>query len=63
MINILLEGYDINAPWLYDDLKKYILPNYSVAVVAFSFRDSEVNNSADWNLLYSKESGIYYIRV
>lgn len=60
MINILLEGYDINAPWLYDDLKKYILPNYSVAVVAFSFRDSEVNNSADWNLLYSKESGIYY---
>lgn len=60
MINILLEGYDINADWLYDDLKKYILPNYSVAVVAFSFRDSEVNNSADWNLLYSKENGIYY---
>lgn len=21
MINILLEGYEINAPWLYDDLK------------------------------------------
>lgn len=60
MINILLEGYEINAPWLYDDLKKYILPNYSVAVVAFSFRDSEVKNSTDWNLLYSKEKGIYY---
>lgn len=60
MINILLEGYDINAPWLYDDLKKYILPDYSVAVMAFSFRDSEVKNSADWNLLYSKANGIYY---
>ena len=60
MINILLEGYDINADWLYDDLKKYILPNDSVTVVAFSFRDSEVKNSADWNLLYSKENSIYY---
>lgn len=60
MINILLEGYDINADWLYDDLKKYILPNDSVAVVAFSFRDREVKNSKDWNLLYSKEKGIYY---
>lgn len=60
MINILLEGYEINAPWIYDDLKKYILPNYSVAVVAFSFRDREVKNSKDWDLLYSKENGIYY---
>lgn len=60
MINILLEGYEINAFWLYDELKKYILPNYSVAVMAFSFRDREVKNSKDWNLLYSKENGIYY---
>lgn len=60
MINILLEGYEINASYLYDDLKNYILPNYSVAVVAFSFRDREVKNSKDWNLLYSKENGIYY---
>ena len=60
MINILLEGYGIKADYLYDELKKYILPNYSVAVMAFSFRDSQVKNSADWNLLYSKEKGIYY---
>ena len=60
MINILLEGYEISAPYLYDDLKQYILPDASVAVVAFSFRDSEVKNSADWNSLYSKEKGIYY---
>lgn len=60
MINILLEGYEINAPWLYDDLKKYILPNQSIAVIAFSFRDNEVKNSKDWDFLYSKEKGIYY---
>ena len=24
MINILLEGYEINAHWLYDDIKIYI---------------------------------------
>lgn len=33
MINILLEGYEINAPWIYDDLKKYIIPDHSVAEV------------------------------
>ena len=42
MINILLEGFDIDAPWLYDELKNYIQPNHSVAVVAFSFRDNLV---------------------
>ncbi|MGN0788568.1 MAG: Type 1 glutamine amidotransferase-like domain-containing protein [Christensenellales bacterium] len=60
MINILLEGYDINADWLCDELKKYILPNYSVAVVAFSFRDNKVKSSADWHSLYNKENGKYY---
>lgn len=60
MVNILLEGYEINSDYLYDDLKKYILTDYSVAVIAFSFRDSEVKNSTEWNLLYSKEKGIYY---
>ncbi len=60
MINILLEGYDIDADWLCGELKKYIKPTYSVAVVAFSFRDNRVRSIADWNLLYSRESGKYY---
>ena len=60
MINILLEGYDIDAPWLYDELKHYIKPEFSVAVVAFSFRDSRVRSLEDWNALYGKESGKYY---
>ena len=60
MVNILLEGYDINANWLYDELKEYIKPTHSVAVVAFSFRDNEVRSIKDWNSLYSKENGKYY---
>ena len=42
MTNILLEGYDIDAPWLFNDLQKYIHPDDKVAVVAFSFRDNRV---------------------
>lgn len=57
MTNILLEGYDIDAAWLYDVLKNYIKPDHSVAVIAFSFRDNRVKSLEDWNALYSKESG------
>lgn len=60
MTNILLEGFDINAPWLYDELKNYIKPDYTVAVIAFSFRDNRIKCLSDWNELYSKKSGKYY---
>lgn len=63
MINILLEGYDLDAKWLYDELKPYIKPEYKVAVVAFSFRDNRVKNVADWAALYSKESGRFYAGI
>ncbi len=63
MINVLLEGYDIDAVWLYDELKKYIKPTHSVAVVAFSFRDNRVKSVEDWNLLYGEESGKYYAGI
>lgn len=60
MINILLEGFDVDAPWLYNELKKYIKPSHSVAIVAFSFRDSRVKALSDWNTLYSKDGGKLY---
>ena len=60
MVNILLEGYDIDADWLYGVLKTYIKPEMTVAVVAFSFRDSRVKSVADWNLLYGRDNGIFY---
>ena len=60
MVNILLEGYDIDASWLCDELKNHIRPEHSVAVVAFSFRDSAVQSRKDWDALYSKKFGKYY---
>jgi hypothetical protein len=60
MINILLEGYDIDSPWLYTELKEYIHSSYSVAVVAFSFRDTRVKSPNDWESLYGKDNGKYY---
>ena len=60
MINILLEGYDIDAPWLYTELKEYIKPHHRVAVVAFSFRDGRVKNAEDWDALYGKARGRFY---
>lgn len=60
MINILLEGYEINADYLYNELKNYIKPEHKVAVVAFSFRDDRVKSLEDWYNLYSKEKGLYY---
>lgn len=60
MINILLEGYNIALAWLHDELKKYIKPTYSVAVIAFSFRDDRVACAEDWDLLYGTENGKYY---
>lgn len=63
MVNILLEGYDIDAAWLYDELRKYIKPAYSVAVVAFSFHDNHVKSIEDWNLLYGRKSGKFYAGI
>ncbi len=60
MVNILLEGFDINTHWLYNELKNYIKPYHSVAVVALSFRDNRIKSSADWDDLYSKECGKHY---
>lgn len=60
MINILLEGYDIDAAWLYEGLQKYIKSNSKVVVIAFSFRGNRVRSVEDWNLFYSKENGKYY---
>ena len=60
MVNILLDYYDINNPWLFDTLKNYIKPQYKVAIIAFSFRDNRVKSLMDWNALYGKNGGKYY---
>lgn len=60
MTNILLEGYDINAPWLFDSLKAYIKPFHKVAILALAFRDARVKSLAEWKALYEKDQGCYY---
>jgi len=61
MINILLESvFDIDAPWMSSELKNYIKPYHSVAVVAFSFRDNRVKCLLDWDSFYGKEQGSFY---
>lgn len=60
MTNILLEGYEINAPWLFDSLKDYIRPFQKVVIIALAFRDTRVKNLDDWNALYEKDHGCYY---
>lgn len=63
MVNILLESHDINAPWLYPDLKPYIQPHHRVAVVAFSFREDRVKSLSDWDTLYSPDHGEFYTGI
>ena len=60
LVNILLERYMIDAPWLFEDLKQYLKPNHKVLVVAFSFRDNRVKTKADWENLYGKHQGMFY---
>ena len=60
MVNILLERYMIDAPWLYTELKGYFGGSDRVLVVPFSFRDSRVKNAADWDAHYGKVHGKFY---
>lgn len=60
MVNILLEGFDIDAPWLMDELKRHILPRHRAVIVALSFRDDRLRCAADWDALYGRGCGRYY---
>ncbi len=60
MINILLDVLDFSADFLYEDLKRYIHPSDKVAILAFSYRDREVQNLHDWKMLYGENGGRYY---
>lgn len=59
MTNILLESYSLDAPWLRHSLAPYLRRRARAAVIAFSFRDKQVQNESDWNRLYSP-NGLYY---
>ena len=60
MINILLDVLDFSADFLYQELKRYIHSSDKVVILAFSYRDREVQNLRDWKMLYGKSGGRYY---
>lgn len=60
MVNVLLESYDLTAPFLVEELRKYIKPNSRVAIIAFSFLPSQARNLSQWLDLYGREKGMFY---
>ena len=60
MVNVLLESYDLTAPFLVDKLRPYIKPNSHVAIVAFSFLTSQASCLEEWLKLYGREEGMFY---
>lgn len=60
MVHIFVESYDLQADYLRAAMGRYIKPSDHVAVVAFSFRDTQVRNREDWDALYSPKHGRYY---
>lgn len=60
MVNVLLESYDLTAPFLVEELHNYIRPNSSVTIIAFSFLPSQASNLSEWLGLYGKENGMFY---
>lgn len=63
MVNILLDGLNIESQWIYKELKSYIKKDYMVTVIPFSFRDNQVKNSDEWNTLYGKMDGKIYRKI
>ena len=59
-VHILLEGYVIDADYLYEALKPYLTPRSKVAVIAFSFREQYVSSAEEWEHFYGKENSLYY---
>lgn len=60
MVNVLLESYDLTAPYLVDALRPYIKPSHRVAIVAFSFLPEQASNLEEWLGLYGKDKGMFY---
>ena len=58
MVNILLEGYGIHAPWLRRELKRYLCGTMRATVIPFSFRDSRIRNAEDWDRSFGEEGNI-----
>lgn len=59
MIHLFAEGYNLRASYLSRVLKRILKPGMTVAVIAFSFRESAVRSAEDWESFYGEESKNY----
>jgi peptidase E len=62
MINILLSRSILGDPFMVSLLNRYILPHHRVAILAFSFFETDVANDAQYDALYEK-GGTYYDKM
>ena len=44
MVNILLEGYDIDASWFYEELKNHISPTLLNSFLIYIIKTSKANH-------------------
>lgn len=63
MTNIFNMDYKLDDEWCFEAYKQFIKKEDKVFVIAFSFRDSEITDSDDWDLFYSKVEGKYYNNI
>lgn len=59
MTCLFAEGYNLRASYLSRVLKRILKPKMTVAVIAFSFRESAVRSAEDFENFYGKESKNY----
>ena len=60
MINILNMDYKIHNDWCKEFYSNYINENDTVCVLAFSFRETQISNIAEWLSFYGSADGFYY---
>ena len=58
-VYLFAEGYNLRASFLSRALKRLLLPHMTVAVIAFSFRDSMVRSAEDFDRFYGIGSKNY----
>lgn len=63
MINVLLDFYTIDEPWILSELKRIISSEMKVALIPFSFRDEFVKDDESWQMLYGKGKGKIYSAI
>lgn len=63
MVNILLSANNFHEPWIFHRLKDLIKPEYTVAVVPFSFHEDWIDGEKAFQDCYNPKYGKYYEEI